>query len=86
MMDWMAEVGHTGEIQEIDITAEDIVGRTVGEIGPELPEDTLIALVQRDGETKVPQPELTLERGDRLTIIGGREEVHEALQFVHPDR
>ena len=86
MMDWMAEIGHTGEIQEIDITSEELIGRTVEEVGPELPEDCLIALVQRDGETKVPQPGLTLQRGDRLTIIGGREEVHEALRFVHPDR
>jgi len=86
MMDWMAEIGHTGEVQEIDITSEALIGRTVEDVGPELPEDTLIALVQRDGETKVPQPELTLQRGDRLTIIGGREEVHEALRFVHPDR
>ena len=86
MMDWMAEIGHTGEVQEIEITSEALVGRTVEDVGPELPEDTLIALVQRDGETTVPQPELTLQRGDRLTIIGGREEVHEALRFVHPDR
>ena len=86
MMDWMAEIGHTGEVQEIDVTSEALIGRTVEDVGPELPEDTLIALIQRDGETKVPQPELTLQRGDRLTIIGGREEVHEALRFVHPDR
>ncbi|MBB6646994.1 cation:proton antiporter domain-containing protein [Halobellus ruber] len=86
MMDWMAEIGHTGEIQEVDITSEDLIGRTVEEVGPKFPEDCLIALIQRDGETKVPQPDLTLQRGDRLTIIGGREEVHEALRFVHPDR
>ena len=86
MMDWMAEIGHTGEIQEIDVTSEALIGRTVREIGPELPDDCLIALVQRDGETRVPEAEVTLQRGDRLTIIGGREEVHEALRFVHPDK
>ena len=86
MMDWMAEIGHTGEIQEIDITSEELIGQTVEEVGPDLPEDCLIALVRRDDETKVPQPGLTLQRGDRLTIIGGRDEVHEALQFVHPDK
>ena len=86
MMDWMAEIGHTGEVQEIDVTSEDLIGRTVKEIGPEFPEDCIIALVQRDGETRVPGADVTLERGDRLTIIGGREEVHEALRFVHPDK
>jgi len=86
MTDWMAEIGHTGEIQEIDVTSERLIGRTVREIGPELPEDCLIALVRRDGETRVPATELTIQRGDRLTIIGGREEVHEAIEFIHPDR
>jgi NhaP-type Na+/H+ or K+/H+ antiporter len=85
MMGWMAEIGHTGEIQEVDVTSEELIGRTVREVGPELPEDSLIALIQRDDETKVPGPDLQFQRGDRLTIIGGREEVHAAIEYVHPD-
>ncbi|WP_311170561.1 cation:proton antiporter [Halobellus ordinarius] len=85
MMDWMGEIGHSGDIQEIEVTAEKLIGTTIGEVGPQLPDDCLIALVQRDGETKVPDSELKLQKGDRITIIGGREEVQEAIEFVHPD-
>ncbi|WP_336024277.1 cation:proton antiporter [Halobellus salinisoli] len=86
MMDWMGEIGHSGDIQEVEVTAETVLGRPLREIGPELPEDCLIALVQRDGETRVPHAEFTIERGDRVTIIGGREEVREAIELVNPDR
>jgi NhaP-type Na+/H+ or K+/H+ antiporter len=85
MMDWMGEIGHSGDIQEIEVTAEKLIGKTIDEIGDRLPDDCLIALVQRNGETQVPDSDLTLERGDRITIIGGREEVREAIEFVHPD-
>jgi len=86
MMDWMGEIGRSGDVQEIEVTSEEIVGRTIREVGPELPDDSLIVLVQREGETRVPDADLTLQQGDRITIIGGREEVREAIQYVHPDK
>ncbi|WP_092892819.1 cation:proton antiporter domain-containing protein [Halopelagius inordinatus] len=85
MMDWMGEVGHTGDIQEVELTAEEHVGRTVREVGPELPEGCIIVLVARDGNTRVPTADFTLQRGDRITVIGANESVREALQYVHPD-
>jgi len=86
MMGWMDEVGHTGEIQEAAVTSEDLIGRPVREVGPDLPGDCLIALVQRDGETRVPSADFPIERGDRLTIIGDREDVHKAIRQVDPER
>ncbi|MFB6090945.1 MAG: cation:proton antiporter [Halobellus sp.] len=86
MMDWMGEIGRSGDVQEIDVTSEEIIGRTVREIGPEFPDDSLIALVQRDGTTRVPDAEFTFQEGDRITIIGGKDEVREAIEFVHPDK
>ncbi|SDQ07071.1 sodium/proton antiporter, CPA1 family [Halopelagius longus] len=85
MMDWMGEVGHTGDIQEVELTAEEHIGRTVREVGPELPGDCLIALVARDGDTRVPNADFTLQKGDRITVMGANESVREALQYVHPD-
>ncbi|MFD1598706.1 cation:proton antiporter [Halobellus rarus] len=85
MMGWMDEVGHTGEIQEAAVTSEDLIGRPIREVGPDLPGDCLIALVQRDGETRVPSADFPIERGDRLTIIGDREDVHEAIRQVDPE-
>jgi len=86
MMNWMGELGKSGDVQEIEVTADELVGRPVQEIGPELPSGVLIALVARDGETTVPHAEFTLEAGDRITILGDREAVREAMTFVHPDK
>jgi len=86
MMDWMSEIGQSGDVQEIEVTSKELIGRTVGDIGPELPDDCLIALVQRDGTTRVPDADFALQEGDRITIIGGREEVKTAIEFVHPDK
>ena len=82
---WMGELGRSGDVQEIEVTSDEMVGRTVREIGPELPPATLIALVARNGETQVPDADFTLQKGDRLTLIGQRESVREAMDFCHPD-
>ncbi|MDS0293984.1 cation:proton antiporter [Halogeometricum luteum] len=85
LMNWMSEIGRSGDVQEIEVTSEEIVGRTVRDIGPELPDGCLIALVARDGETSVPSADYTVQRGDRITVIGGHDAVREAMAFVHPD-
>jgi NhaP-type Na+/H+ or K+/H+ antiporter len=86
MVNWMSEIGRSGDVQEIDVTADYLVGESIREIGPQLPESCLIALVARDGETMVPSADFTLEHGDRITIIGDREAVREAMEFAHPER
>jgi Trk K+ transport system NAD-binding subunit len=85
MSNWMGQIGHTGDVQEIEVTADDLVGQTVREIGPELPDGCLIALVSRNGDTRVPSADFSLQKGDRITIIGGYDEVREAMAYVHPD-
>jgi NhaP-type Na+/H+ or K+/H+ antiporter len=84
LVNWMSEIGHEGEVQEIEVTSEELVGKTISEIGPKLPPRCLIALVSRDGETIVPDGSCTLERGDRITFIGDNESVAQALAFAHP--
>ncbi|KAB1198018.1 MULTISPECIES: cation:proton antiporter [Haloferax] len=85
MSNWMGEIGRSGDVQEVEVTAEKLVGRTIREVGPELPSGCLIALVSRKGETNVPEADFTLQEGDRITIIGKREDVRTAEKFVHPE-
>ncbi|SHH46155.1 cation:proton antiporter domain-containing protein [Halobaculum gomorrense] len=85
LADWMGEIGRSGDVQEIEITSEETDGKTVGTLGSELPGNSLIALVARDGETQVPAQEFTLQRGDRVTIIGDREDVRTAMRRLHPE-
>ncbi|ELZ79481.1 potassium transport protein kefC [Haloferax larsenii JCM 13917] len=85
MSNWMGEIGRSGDVQEVEMTAETLVGRTIKEVGPELPDGCLIALVSRNGDTSVPAADFTLQQGDRITIIGERDAVREAESFVHPE-
>jgi NhaP-type Na+/H+ or K+/H+ antiporter/Trk K+ transport system NAD-binding subunit len=84
LANWMGEIGRSGDVQEIEITSDELVGRTVREVGPELPEGCLIALVARNGETQVPEADFTLQQGDRITLIGRNEAVREAMDWCHP--
>ncbi|SEA37787.1 NhaP-type Na+/H+ or K+/H+ antiporter [Haloplanus vescus] len=85
LVNWMSEIGENGEVQEIEVTSDELVGKTLSDIGPKLPPRCLIALISRDGETIVPDGDCRLERGDRITLIGDDESVFEALSFAHPD-
>jgi Trk K+ transport system NAD-binding subunit len=82
---WMTDVGRKGDVQEIEVTAESFAGRPVRELGPELPETCLLALVDRDGQVEVPGPDYVVELGDRVTLLGDRDAVREAMDMVHPE-
>jgi len=85
LANWMGELGRSGDVQEITVTSEDLVGRSVREVGPELPGGCLIALVNHDGENFVPDADYALQEGDRITLIGQRDAVRDAMTFCHPD-
>jgi len=85
LANWMTHIGDNGDVQEVTVTSEKFEGRTVREVGPELPEGVLLALVERDGETEVPEADFTLQYGDSLTLLGRREGVREAMEFCNPD-
>jgi Trk K+ transport system NAD-binding subunit len=85
MMNWMSEIGRSGDVQEVELTADDLIGRTIAEIGEDLPSGVLVALVARNGDTQVPSEDFTVEYGDRITVIGEREDVRRAMSFVHPE-
>jgi NhaP-type Na+/H+ or K+/H+ antiporter/Trk K+ transport system NAD-binding subunit len=85
LSNWMGEIGRSGDVQEIEVTAPELVGRTVQEVGPDLPGGVLIALVDRGGDTRVPDADFTLEEGDQITLIGNRDDVRDAMTFCHPE-
>ena len=83
LSEWMTELGRSGDVQEIEVTADRVVGKSIRELDERLPDGVLIALVSRTGDSQIPNPELTLERGDHLTFVGRREAVHEAIEQCH---
>ncbi len=84
LTDWMTELGRTGDVQEFEVTAEEVVGRTINDIGSNLPDGCLIALVGRNGDNQVPEGDFALEHGDHVTVLGRKEAVREALSRFHP--
>ena len=82
---WMNELGRTGDVQEIRVTAENLVDRPIKEINAEIPDGCIVGLVtHEDGESYVPGGDDVLEYGDHVTFIGQRKAVERAVKRFHP--
>jgi len=81
---WMTELGRSGDVQEIEVTYEDLVGMTIADVDDSLPNGCIIALVSRGGENTVPESGFELEYGDHLTVLGRKDAVKEAIDILHP--
>jgi NhaP-type Na+/H+ or K+/H+ antiporter len=84
LANWMTEIGRAGDVQEVEVTSKDLVGKTIDEIDEELPNGAIIGLVGREGESEVPSGDFTLQHGDHLTFLGRKDAVREALEWCHP--
>lgn len=84
LSEWMTELGRDGDVQEIEVTADRLVGTRIEELDTELPDGVIIALVSRDGDSQIPDPDLQLEHGDHLTFVGRHDAVHDAIGQCHP--
>jgi Trk K+ transport system NAD-binding subunit len=83
---WTERVGHGGDVQEVEVTNAECVGRSVRELDALLPDQCLIVLHGSDEGTALPDPELTLEAGDHLVVIGARDAVAEAVELLDPPK
>ncbi len=82
---WMNELGRTGDVQEIEVTAEDLVNKTIAEVNAEIPEGCIVGLLTHtDGKTEVPTGNHKLRDGDRVTFIGQVDAVEQAVKRFHP--
>jgi NhaP-type Na+/H+ or K+/H+ antiporter len=85
LADWMRHIADSGDVQEVTVTSEELVGKPLRELGPELPAGCLVALVARDGETQVPDADFEFRHGDSITIIGSRDGVRQAMADLHDE-
>jgi len=84
LSEWMTELGRDGDVQEIEVTADRLVGTRIEDLDTELPDGVIIALVSRDDDSRIPDPGFVLERGDHLTFVGRHDAVHDAIEECHP--
>jgi len=84
---WMTDVGRVGDIQEVEVTNEDIIGKPISEVGPMLPEACLVALVsQGDHDSaEVPTADYVVKEGDHLTLLGRSDSVKKGMAMVDPE-
>ena len=84
---WMTDIGRDGDIQEIEVTNEELFGKTIRELGPMLPDACLVALLSKGDHdsAEVPTADTVIEEGDHITLLGRRKSVREGMKFVDPD-
>ncbi|WP_336327886.1 cation:proton antiporter domain-containing protein [Halovenus sp. HT40] len=81
---WMNQIGDGHDVQEIEVTASDLVGRTIREVNEDIPDGCIVAVIGRDGESHVPDADDALEYGDHITFIGEEKAVRQAMKRFHP--
>ncbi len=82
---WMNELGRTGDVQEIEVTATDLVGKTIANLNAEIPDGVIVGLLtHRNGATEVPTGDHELREGDRVTFLGQTDAVDRAVKRFHP--
>ncbi|ODR80640.1 potassium transporter [Haladaptatus sp. W1] len=78
--DWLTGVGDENDIAEVMVESTSATGQQVQDI--ELRDDAVIALVRRDGEFIVPNPNVVVQEGDLVTLIGNREAVERSVAML----
>lgn len=81
---WMTELTRSGDVQEIEMTSNNLIGKSVAQMASTFSSGCLIALLTRSGEDIIPHGDLILEYGDKLTLVGTREDVKAAISICHP--
>jgi NhaP-type Na+/H+ or K+/H+ antiporter len=79
---WITGVGGAGDVQEVAVENEELIGKTIEEVGPMLPHDCLVALVSTNGDETVPTADYVIERGDKLTLLGQHDPVREGMKLL----
>lgn len=82
---WMNELGRTGDVREITVTAETLVGKSIADLNDEIPDGCLVGLLTHaNGDREVPTGSHQLREGDRVTFIGESDAVDRAVKRFHP--
>ncbi|WP_424001878.1 cation:proton antiporter [Haloarcula salina] len=81
---WMTDIGRSGDVQEVEVENPELIGKSIREVGPMLPEACLVALVSGDlhENAEVPTADYVLEEGDMVTLLGRRESVRDGMKLV----
>ena len=77
---YMCEVSEEGDILEVVVSNKRVIGKAIKDIS--LPEDTLIVLIRRKGQSLIAHGDTELLYGDYATIIGKLGAVQQAANML----
>ncbi|XGI83933.1 cation:proton antiporter [Halorutilales archaeon Cl-col2-1] len=80
LFSWLTELGEGGDVVEVDVVSDEVVGKTVDEL--DLPEGCIIALIQREDDQFTPSPDVEILEGDHVTLLGRTEAVEDAVRML----
>lgn len=78
--DWLTALTRTGGLGSVSITED--LAETVAELDRSLPERAFVVALTRDGETRIPNGSVSVEAGDRLTLLGRSDAVETAADAL----
>ena len=81
---WMTELGDDHDVQEVEMTAEELAGGTIRELNAEMPSGCIVAVIGRGDDTRVPSADDRIEYGDHITFLGDADAVDRAVKRFHP--
>jgi Trk K+ transport system NAD-binding subunit len=81
---WMYDLSGGHDIQEVEMTAEGLVGESIRSLRDRIPGGCLIAEIGQGADAHVPNPDELLEYGAHITFLGDAEAVREAVELFHP--
>jgi NhaP-type Na+/H+ or K+/H+ antiporter/Trk K+ transport system NAD-binding subunit len=76
---WLLGLIQEGGVHEVEVTAPDLVGRSLHDLQSTLPPRLFIASIGRDGKNHFPTDQERVQAGDYLTFIGENTAVKKAV-------
>jgi NhaP-type Na+/H+ or K+/H+ antiporter len=81
---WMNEMGDDHDVREIEVTADDLIGKSIEEVNSDIPDGCIVATVGQNDDTRVPSADDVLDDGEHITFVGDADAVDRAVKRFHP--
>ncbi|QIO25460.1 TrkA family potassium uptake protein [Haloarcula sp. JP-L23] len=82
---WTEGLGREGDLQEVPVTNDALVGNTIAEIDSELPDRCFVIVVGAEGGAHFPDLDEVIDRGQHLTLLGDRDAVRKGMKLLDPE-
>ena len=79
---FIEELSYSGDAQEVELRNPECDGMSIAELDELLPEQCLIVMLTHEQLTRLPDADLPVMLGDRLTVFGERSAVATARQLL----